>query len=145
MFDLDQNKHIDHSEEFVTPNPTSNKDAEDLINFKDINSNSNQQAKYANEIGGNFSSFANNKDTHSFNKNDFLNIVAGGDKPKEEAPKIVKLRTIQQEDDDLKRIKEDENWSERSSGRDTEKQRNKNNDKGMKNIVKSKKIFFKLI
>ncbi len=116
MFDLDSNKMIEHGDE-ITPNPNStrHKDGEDLINFKDNNSN---PSKYAGDIN-NFTSFANNKDSSSFNKFDFLNIVGGGEKekPKEE-PKIQKLRTIKQEEDDDKK---DDNWSEKSSGREDKK------------------------
>lgn len=118
MFDLDSNKMIEHGDE-ITPNPSSNrhKDGEDLINFKDNNSN---PSKYAGDIN-NFSSFANNKDSYSFNRHDFLNIVGGGgEKPKEE-PKLQKLRTIKQEDDDEKKEKDEDNWSEKSSGREKKK------------------------
>ena len=121
MFDLDQNKIIDDENEGETPEYANNANEEeeevddeengDLINFKDINSNF--QPKNANE--------ANGPEKGEFsNRHDVLDLLSndkGGSAMSKKQHGKSKSKAVDYD-----------NWSEQSSGGDTERENPKEND-----------------
>lgn len=136
MFDLDQNKIIGDEDEDETPGNANNPNEEDeerynedeeehgdLINFKDINSNF--QPKFgANDANG------PERGDFSSNRNDVIdNLMITNDRDGATTKKSKKKKAVDYD-----------NWSEQSSGGETERENPRIEDDGINKIIKGKRI-----